>query len=108
MESLGTKTPLTAWPVKEKVNNEEKNTAALESVPQPKGQPQETLLVSLDELIRYFVHNMWSYQVIAMGLAVEKQGTQEKSSIASYLHGTCMSDIIIENCDCLDMLLSTA
>ena len=44
MESLGTKTPLTARPVIEKVNNEEKNTAALESVPQPKGQPQETLL----------------------------------------------------------------
>ena len=94
MESLGTKTPLTARPVKQKVNNEEKTL--------------ETLLVSLDELIRYFVHNMCSYQVIAMGLAVEKQGTQEKSSIASYLHGTCMSDIIIENCDCLDMLLSTA
>ena len=70
-----------------------------------KEKTQETLLLSLDELIRYFVHNMWSYQVIAMGLAVEKQGNQEKSSIASYLHGTCMSDFIIENCEtAIDLL----
>ncbi|XP_028408875.1 uncharacterized protein LOC114540137 [Dendronephthya gigantea] len=53
---------------------------------------------SLKEMVRYFVHKMYPYQVIALGLVARKNGYKSKSTIASYMHKTCMNNIDIDDC----------
>jgi hypothetical protein len=54
---------------------------------------------SLEEMVRYFVHKVYPYQVIAMGLAARKYGYKSKSAIASFLHKTCMNNLNIDDCN---------
>ena len=42
---------------------------------------------------------MYSYQVIATGQAVQKKKDEDNLSIAQYLHGTCMNNLTIAECE---------
>lgn len=56
-------------------------------------------IYSLEEMVRYFVHKTYPYQVIAMGLVARKQCYKSKSAIASFLHKTCMNNLNIDDCN---------
>ena len=56
-------------------------------------------MCSLEEMVRYFVHKMYPYQVIAMGLTARKYGYKDRPAIVSFLHKTCMNNLTIADCD---------
>ena len=56
-------------------------------------------LYPVEEMVRLFVHKMYSYQVIATGQAVQKKKDEDNLSIAQYLHGTCMNNLTIAECE---------
>ena len=76
-----------------------RNQSKLKSKPKSKKTSPRNRKYSLDEMVRYFAHKMYPYQVIAMGLTARKHGYKNRPAIVSFLHKTCMNNLSIADCD---------